>query len=377
MTTTQLKKIEFIDLKAQQERIRESVDERISRVLDHGIYIMGPEITELEEKLAEYTGAKHCISCANGTDALMMALMAYDVKPGDIVFTTPFTFFATAEVIALLGAIPVFVDIDEKTFNIDAGKLRTTIEEVLKNNDVAKLRGIIPVDLFGQAADYDEINAIAKEFNLFVLEDAAQSFGASYKGRKAGSLAEIATTSFFPAKPLGCYGDGGAIFCESDEIAAKLRSIRVHGQGSDKYNNVRIGLNGRLDTIQAAVLLAKLEIFDEEIALRNDVANYYSELLKDFVITPFIKEHNISAWAQYSVISPERDKLMDKLKSAGIPSVIYYVKPLHLQDAFSYLGFKKGDFPISESIAETIFSLPMHPYLQREEQDVIADTLKF
>jgi UDP-2-acetamido-2-deoxy-ribo-hexuluronate aminotransferase len=368
-------KIDFIDLKAQQRRIRESLELRIKKVMDHGAYIMGPEIAELEEKLARYVGAKHCVVCGSGTDALLMPLIAYGIKPGDAIFTSPFTFIATAEVVALLGATPVFVDIDPKTYNIDPAKLDEAIQNFLKRKTGLKARGIIPVDLFGQTADYDPIQEVAEKHNLFVLQDAAQSFGATYKKRKAGSMGDVAATSFFPAKPLGCYGDGGAIFCNDDGMAEKLQSIRVHGQGIDKYNNVRIGINGRLDTMQAAVLLAKMEIFDEEIGLRNKVAARYSEKLKRHAVTPYVREDCVSVWAQYSLLTERRDEMLKKSKSKGVPTAIYYPKPLHLQEAFNSLGYKRGDFPVSERIADSIFSVPMHPYLTEEVQDHIVKAI--
>jgi len=375
MPATEIQKIDFIDLKAQQRRIRASLEERIKKVMDHGAYIMGPEIGELEKRLANYVGMNHCVVCGSGTDALLMPLMAYDLKPGDVIFTSPFTFIATAEVVALLGASVVFVDIDPHTYNIDPTKLEEEIQKFFKNNSGKKARGIIPVDLFGQTADYDPIEAVAKKYNLFVLQDAAQSFGATYKGRKAGSMGNVAATSFFPAKPLGCYGDGGAIFCNDEAMMQKLRSIRVHGQGSDKYNNVRIGINGRLDTMQAAVLLAKMEIFDEEINLRNTVASRYTEKLKRVVTTPFVPKECLSVWAQYSVLVQRRDEMLDKLKSRGVPTAVYYPKPLHLQEAFRNLGYKRGDFPVSERIADSIFSVPMHPYLSEYLQDYIVKAI--
>ena len=375
MTTIATKKIDFIDLKAQQRRIRASLEQRITKVMDHGAYIMGPEIAELEEKLSKYVGVKHCIVCASGTDALLMPLMSYDVRPGDVIFTSPFTFIATAEVVALLGASVVFVDIDPRTYNIDPVKLDEAIQKFVKNSSGKKVRGIIPVDLFGQTADYDPIETTAKKYGLFVLQDAAQSFGGTYKGRKAGSSGHVGATSFFPAKPLGCYGDGGAIFCNDDAMMQKLRSIRVHGQGSDKYNNIRIGINGRLDTMQAAVLLAKMEIFDEEIGLRNKVASRYSDKLNGHVTTPFVHPDCVSVWAQYSILAEGRDEMLKKLKSKGVPTAVYYPKPLHLQDAFRDLGYKRGDFPISERIADSIFSIPMHPYLSAEDQDYIINAI--
>ena len=375
MAATEFKKIDFIDLKAQQQRIRASLEQRIKKVMDHGAYIMGPEIAELEDRLAKYVGVNHCVVCGSGTDSLLMPLMAYDIKPGDVVFTSPFTFIATAEVVALLGATTVFVDIDPRTYNIDPRKLEEEIQKFQKENSGKKAKGIIPVDLFGQTADYDPIEAVAKKYNLFVLQDAAQSFGATYKGRKAGSMGDAAATSFFPAKPLGCYGDGGAVFCNDNDMMEKLRSIRVHGQGSDKYNNVRIGINGRLDTMQAAVLLAKMEIFDEEIHLRNAAAARYSEKLKNSVTTPYVPKEFVSVWAQYSLVTEHRDAMLDKLKSRGVPTAVYYPKPLHLQEAFRSLGYKRGDFPVSERIADSIFSVPMHPYLKGDVQDYIVQAI--
>ena len=384
--------MQFIDLAAQQRRIRQTVEKNILTVLDHGKYIMGPEITDLEERLAAYTGVPHAIGCSSGTDALLMALMAYEVGPGDAVLTTPFTFIATAEVIRLLGATPVFVDIDPITFNIDPQRLRTAIEALkpgaagshpLPSNageDRLTPRGIIPVDLFGLPADYDSILETAREYGLFVIEDAAQSFGAEYRGRKACSLAPVGCTSFFPAKPLGCYGDGGAVFTDDADLLERMLSVRVHGQGHDKYDNIRIGINGRLDAIQAAVLLAKLDIFPEEVVLRQQVADRYGSLLGGIsdLTLPTVPENYTSVWAQYSVLAKDethRSALMDKLKAADIPTAIYYPKPLHIQTAFTGLGYQHGDFPVSEDCARRIFSLPMHPYLKAEDQERIAEVL--
>jgi dTDP-4-amino-4,6-dideoxygalactose transaminase len=382
--------MQFIDLAAQQERIREQIEANIAAVLDHGKYIMGPEIQRLEEKLAQYVGVKHAISCASGTDALLLALMAYGIGPGDAIFTTPFTFIATGEVISLLGATPVFVDIDPQTFNMDPSKLEPAVRAVLDNR-AADLplpqssvplvpRGIIAVDLFGLPADYDRLDAIAGEHDLFVLEDAAQSFGAEYKGNKACSLAQIGGTSFFPAKPLGCYGDGGMCFTDDDNLHEIMMSVRVHGKGTHKYDNVRIGLNGRMDTLQAAVLLAKFDIFPEEIELRQQVARRYSQLLnqKAEVQTPTVPDEMTSAWAQYSVLAEDgthRNQLQARLKEAGVPTAIYYPKPLHLQTAFKSLGYEEGDFPVSEDYAGRIFSLPMHPYLSDSDQEFIIKNL--
>lgn len=389
--------MDFIDLKYQQQRIKQKLESRIQTVLAHGQYIMGPEVFELEARLADYVGVKQAISCASGTDALLLALMAFDIRPGDVVFTSPFTFVATAEVISLLGAVPVFVDIDPRTFNMDPDQLELAIQ-ALKSKDpsiyplpnkekgggrVGELRprGIIPVDLFGLPADYDRINAIARQHGLSVIEDAAQSFGAEYQERKAGALSDIACTSFFPAKPLGAYGDGGMCFTQDEHLAEVMRSIRIHGQGQDKYENVRIGINGRLDTLQAAVLLSKFEIFPEEIESRNQVAKRYTDLItrQASLVTPFIPDGMRSAWAQYSVLardSKARQDLIQKLKAASVPTAVYYPKPLHLQTAFAYLGYRKGQFPVSEDCAGRIFSLPMHPYLKLEDQERIAEFLK-
>ncbi|WP_449245846.1 DegT/DnrJ/EryC1/StrS family aminotransferase [Desulfobacca acetoxidans] len=371
-------KIDFIDLKTQQQKIYPSLMNRIQRVLEHGQYIMGPEIKELEEKLAAYVGVKHAVTCSSGTDALLMPLMAYGVGPGDAIFTSPFTFIATAEVIQILGATPVFVDIDPRTFNMNPELLAQAITNLAKNPGTAHLKpkGVMPVDLFGQPADYDQINAIARQHGLFVLEDAAQSFGATYKGRKACSLADCAATSFFPAKPLGCYGDGGMVFTDSAELADTLRSIRVHGKGKDKYDNIRIGLNGRMDTLQAAIVLAKMEVFAQEVIDRQKVAERYSRLLQDIVKVPFVAPECTSVWAQYSVLSDRKAQLQQKLKDAGVPTAVYYPMPLHLQGAFAHLGYQPGDFPVSEESSRLIFSLPMHPYLSDTIQDRIISACK-
>jgi dTDP-4-amino-4,6-dideoxygalactose transaminase len=379
--------MDFIDLAAQQRRISEKLNANIAGVLAHGQYINGPEVRDLEKTLAAYVGAKHAVGCASGTDALLMALMALEIGPGDAVFTTPFTFVATAEVISLLGATPVFVDTDPVTFNIDPAKLALAIQAVKANDrslhplpltphaSPLRPRAVIPVDLFGLPADYDAIGTVAARHGLAVIEDAAQSFGGEYRSGKACAFGDIACTSFFPAKPLGCYGDGGMCFTDDDRFVEVLRSIRVHGQGSDKYENIRIGINGRLDTLQAAILLAKFAIFPEEIDLRQEVARRYNELLAGSVTTPEIPEGCKSAWAQYSILvrdSAERSDLMAKLKEAGIPTAIYYPKPLHRQKAFAGLGYREGDFPVSEDCARRIFSLPMHPYLAVGDQRRIA-----
>jgi UDP-2-acetamido-2-deoxy-ribo-hexuluronate aminotransferase len=372
--------MDFIDLKKQYQAIRPSLQKRLDAIFEKASFIMGKEIPELEEKLASYTGVNHCLACSSGTDALLLPLMALGVGPGDAVFTSTYTFIATAEVISLLGATPVFVDIDKDTYNIDAQQLRKAIASVAKGERAAagipknvRPKGIIPVDLFGLCADYDAINAIAKEFGLFVLEDAAQSFGATSNGRKAGSFGTMAATSFFPAKPLGCYGDGGAVFCNDAQTLEILQSLRIHGQGSDKYENVRIGINGRMDTIQAAVVLAKMEIFEEEMAHRQVVAERYSIALRQKVVVPWVPAGMRSAWAQYSIQTDKREAVIAHLKKQGIPSAIYYPKPLHLQKAFGAQEYKKGQFPVAEAVCERIMSLPMHPYLDEQQQDFIVE----
>ncbi|MFU8843067.1 MAG: DegT/DnrJ/EryC1/StrS family aminotransferase [Bacteroidales bacterium] len=366
--------MQFIDLKAQQERIKDQIDANIQKVLAHGQYIMGPEIETLEKRLAEYVGMKYGLGVSSGTDALLMPLMAHQVGPGDAIFTVSFTFVATAEVVQLLGATPVYVDIDPDTYNMDVNHLEEMIRKVRQEGRLHP-KGIIPVDLFGQPADYDEINDIAAKHDLFVLEDAAQGFGGIYKGRKACSLAPVSATSFFPAKPLGTYGDGGMCFTDSKEMLEILDSIRVHGKSTDKYNNVRIGINGRLDTLMAAILLPKVDIFDEEMELRQQVARRYTEGLTGFVKTPVVKDYNISSWAQYSILHPKRDHLMEHLKLVGIPTAVYYPRPLHLQKAFEDLGYKPGDLPVTEKIAAEIFSIPMHPYLRHDDQDRVIETI--
>lgn len=365
--------MQFIDLAAQQQRIRPQIDAAIARVLDHGCYIMGPEIKELEEKLATFVGSKHCIACASGTDALLLGLLAYGVGPGDAVITTPFTFFATAEMIALVGATPVFVDIDPDTYNIDPEKIEKAIQAV-KEDGALNLKGIIPVDLFGLPADYGRIMPLAEKHGLFVLQDAAQAFGAQMGGKKCPAHGHIGTTSFFPAKPLGCYGDGGAVFTDNDELADIMRSLRIHGKGKDKYNNVRIGLNARMDTLQAAILLEKLKIYPEESEMRQVVAQRYRDGLNGFKMQR-IPEGYKSVYAQFCLESDRRDEIMAKLKSTGIPSVIYYVKPLHLLEAFAGLGYRQGDFPAAESFAQRTFALPMHPYLNSDVGEHICATL--
>jgi dTDP-4-amino-4,6-dideoxygalactose transaminase len=370
--------VAFVDLAAQQRRILPEIEAGIRGVLKHGNYIMGPEITELEKRLAAFAGVTHAVSCSSGTDALVMALMALGVGPGDAVFTSAFTFIATAEATRLVGAVPVFVDVDSVTFNLDVDALERAIEAVVKDSRRRLTpRVIMPVDLFGLPCDYDRINALAEKHGMVVVEDAAQSFGGRYKGRVAGSLGHVGCTSFFPAKPLGCYGDGGALFTDSDELAERLVSIRTHGKGSDKYDNVRLGLNGRLDTLQAAILLPKLAIFQDELERRQGVAETYMRLLSDTGLSlPHVPSEYRSSWAQFSILaadSQERSALQARLKSKGIPTAVYYPTPLHLQTAFADLGYGAGDLPVSEDLSSRIFSIPMHPYLTESEQRKIAD----
>ena len=357
--------MQFIDLTAQQARIKDKIDANIQKVLAHGQYILGPEVTELEEKLAAFTGAKHCITVANGTDALQIAQMAFGIGPGDEVITPGFTYIATAETVALLGAKPVYVDVCPKTYNLDPTKLEAAI--------TAKTKAIIPVSLYGQCVDFDAINAIANKYRIPVIEDAAQSFGASYKGKKSCNLSTVACTSFFPSKPLGCYGDGGAIFTNDDELAVVLRQIARHGQDR-RYHHIRVGVNSRLDTLQAAILLPKLEIFAEEIELRNQVAQTYNTLLNAAGIdtTPFVEAHNISAWAQYTVRVKNRDAVQKKLQTAGIPTAIHYPIPLNKQPA---VADTKAQLPVGDDVAEEVLSLPMHPYLTEQEQQEVVKTL--
>ena len=351
--------MQFIDLKTQYSSIKDDVDRRIQAVLDHGQYILGPEVTELEDKLAAYVGVKHCIGVASGTDALLMALMVLNVGNGDEVITTPFSFIATAEVIRLLGAKPVYVDIKPDTYNIDPAKIEAAITN--------KTKAIMPVSLYGQCADFDEINAIADKHGIPVIEDGAQSFGATYKGKKSCGLSTIGCTSFFPSKPLGGYGDGGAIFTDNDELALVMRQIRVHGQDK-RYHHARVGINGRLDTIQAAVLLAKLNIFDEEVSARARIGARYSKLLADYVTVPFVEEHNTSVYAQYTVAVDSRASVQEVLSKMDIPSAVHYPIPLHKQPA---MLDEKADVPIASKLSDRVMSLPMHPYLSEDEQDNI------
>ena len=358
--------------------IENDVQKKISTILNNGDYILGSDVNLLEKKLSDYVGVKECVTCASGTDALLIPLMEKGIGPGDVVFTSTFSFFATAEVICLVGARPIFVDVDKDSFNINPELLEKKIKEVIQEGKY-KPRCIIPVDLFGYLADYSKIMKIAKKYNLFVIEDAAQSFGASFNGNMSCSFGDVAGTSFYPAKPLGCYGDGGAIFTNDTQLADNYRSIRVHGQGLDKYNNETIGLNSRLDSIQAAVLLSKMIIFNDEIKKRNKIAEFYNNELKNIVKVPEINKNTTSAWAQYSILTiseNHRDLIINHLKKNNIPSVIYYKIPLHLQKVFQSYGYIKGDYPISEDISKRILSLPMHPYLTFDELNKIVNTLK-
>jgi UDP-2-acetamido-2-deoxy-ribo-hexuluronate aminotransferase len=358
--------IEFIDLKAQQARIKAQIDIAIARVLAHGQYILGPEVAELEEKLAAYTGARHCITVANGTDALQIAQMALGISPGDEVITPGFTYIATAETVALLGAKPVYVDIDPRTYNLDPEKLQAAI--------TVRTKAIIPVSLYGQCADFDAINTIAAKYGIPVIEDAAQSFGASYKGRKSCNLSTIACASFFPSKPLGCYGDGGAIFTSDDELAKVMRQIARHGQDR-RYHHIRVGVNSRLDTIQAAILLPKLAIFDNEIAQRQQVADRYRALLRQAgnQTAPYIEPHNTSVYAQYTICVNNRQALQEKLKAAGVPTVVHYPIPLNKQPAVADAA---AQLPVGDAVAGQVLSLPMHPYLSQADQKTIVAGLQ-
>ena len=362
--------MEFIDLKTRQERTREKIEARMAAVLDHGRYILGPEVAELEETLAAYVGVKHCVGVSSGTDSLLIALMALGIGPGDEVITVPYTWVSTAEVIVLLGASPVFVDIQSDTWNMDPTLLEEAITE--------RTKAIMPVSIYGQPADMDPINEISMRHRLPVIEDAAQSFGATYKGSKSCGLSTIGSASFFPSKPLGCYGDGGALFTNDDDLAEKFRWIRVHGQ-ERKHHHPVLGINGRLDTLQAAILLANFELFPEEVELRIQVGRRYDQLLveaKDPGLRfPHVQDHATSVYAQYTILAENRDELRETLSSRGIPSVSYYAVPLHLQPVFAPAGYAKGSFPVAEGIAAQCLSLPMSPYLTSTDQGKVVDSL--
>ncbi len=372
-------KINFIDLQAQYQEYSKEIDQEIKDVCTSAQFIGGPKLQNFEKNLAEFTGVSHAIGCSSGTDALLLSLMALDIKAGDEVITTPFTFIATAEVIAFLGATSVFVDIDEQTYNIDPSKIEALITD--------KTKAIMPVSLYGQCADMEAINAIAVKHNIAVIEDACQSFGAEYKGKKSCNLSTIGCTSFFPSKPLGAYGDGGAIFTNDDALAEKIRMLLNHGQ-NERYKHKYIGINGRLDAMQAAILNVKLKHFEEEVQARQKIGERYSdglftcavrneEVLSGYkLITPYVKADRTSVYAQYSVRVKEREKITSALSEIGIPTAVHYPMPLHLQEAFSELGYKKGDFPISEKVSQEIMSLPMSPYLSEDQQDFIVNALK-
>lgn len=372
--------MEFRDLKRQYQVLKPQMDAAMLEVAENCNFISGKQVTELEQQLAEYVGVKHCVTCGNGTDALTLVMMAWDIKAGDAVFVPTFTFFASAEVVAFEGATPVFVDVDERTFNVDPVKLEEAIEQVKKEGKLNP-RAVIAVDLFGQPADYTKIEEICKKHGLLLLEDGAQGFGGKIGDRTACSFGDAAATSFFPAKPLGCYGDGGAVFTNDDEMADYMSSIRVHGKSpADKYDNLRIGLNSRLDTIQAAVLKVKLQAFkDHELESVNRAAKLYDEYLGNVVKTPVVPEGFYSSWAQYTLIldsKEQRTHLQKELKEQGIPTMVYYPKPMHLQGAFADLGYKKGNFPVAESLCERVLSLPMHPYLNEEDIRFVANAVK-
>ena len=370
--------MEFIDLQRQYRELEKEINDGIKNVLEHGKYIMGPEVQQLEKELCDYTGSKYCLTCANGTDALQMALMVLGIGPGDAVFVPSFTFMSTAEVVNLVGATPVFADIDLDSFNLDPESFEKAVKETLSKG-ILKPKAVIPVDLFGQCADYEKIIPIAKKHGLFVIEDAAQGFGGSINGKMACSFGDISTTSFFPAKPLGCYGDGGAVLTNDDDMFQLMSSIRVHGKGTMKYDNVRVGLNSRLDTIQAAILLPKLHAFiSSELELRNKWAAQYTILLKDKVRIPYVPNGYISSWAQYTILlddSRQRDGLQKKLKEKGIPTNVYYSKPLHLQTVYLPLGYPKGSLPFSGEASERVLSLPMHPYMTEDMVNEIASAI--
>ena len=366
--------IAFIDLAAQQRRIRDKVDKAIARVLDHGMYINGPEITQLEGELAAFSGCDNVVGCASGTDALGLVLMARGLRPGDAVFVPAFTFIATGEAVAWLGATPVFVDVDPRTFNIDPKHLQASIASAKEQG--LRPACVIAVDLFGQPADYPALREVCDAEGLFLLADAAQSYGGALADKRVGSLGDAATTSFFPAKPLGCYGDGGAVFTDDADMADHLRSLRNHGAGTDRYDNVRIGMNGRLDTIQAAVLIEKLAIFEDELRARQRVAERYNAALEDVATVPHVGNAARSAWAQYTLRVPDRDDVRARCQDAGIPTQVYYPIPLHRQTAYKHYPTGPGGLPVCDAQAEDVLSLPMHPYLDAPTQDRIIDGVR-
>ncbi|MCF8714898.1 DegT/DnrJ/EryC1/StrS family aminotransferase [Joostella atrarenae] len=360
-------KIDFANLGLAYKEHKKEIDAAIAEVIDNSSFIMGEVVTNFETNLSKYTGASHSISCSSGTDALLLAMMAIDIQPGDEIITTPFTFIATAETIAFLKAKPVFVDIDEESYNIDPSKIEAAI--------TSRTKAIMPVSLYGQVADMDAINEIASKHNLVVIEDAAQSFGATYNGKKSCNVSKLGCTSFFPAKPLGCFGDGGAVFTNNDHLAEKIKSLRLHGQ-TERYYHKYIGMGGRLDTLQAAVLDVKLSHYSKDVERRQYVANLYTQLLKaSDVIVPIVQDNKTSVWAQYSIRVKNREEVQEELKQNGIPTAVHYPRPLHLQECFEYLNYKEGDFPISEIVSKEIMSIPMNPYLTEEEIKYITTNL--
>jgi len=367
--------VPFVDLKTQYARLKPQIAEAIQEVLDDGRYILGPAVTKLESELAEYCGVRHAISCSSGTDAIIMPLIAYGIGPGDAVFVPSFTFTASAEAIILVGASPVFVDVEADSFNLDLADLEAKVAATRAEGKLTP-KAILGVDLFGLPADWDEINALAQRENLNLIDDAAQSFGGVYDGKRVGALAPVSSTSFFPAKPLGCYGDGGAITTDDDELAELLKSIRVHGQGADRYEIARIGINGRLDSIQAAILSVKLPILEDELSARDHLASVYDEELKDAVTIPKRIPGRQSAWAQYTIKTDRRADIQAALNEAGIPSAIYYPKPMHLQAPYLSYGGGEGSLPVSETICHQVMSLPMHPYLSDEDARRIAEVIR-
>lgn len=366
--------VPLIDLQAQQARIGTRIEAAIKRVLEHGAYIMGPEVFETERRLAAMCGAQHVVSCSNGTTAMVMALMAWDIGRGDAVFVPSFTFTATAEVAAIIDATPVFVDVQPDTFTMDPDSLLRAI--AVAEQTGLKPRVVIPVDLFGQPADHDALRAIADKHDLLILDDAAQGFGARYKDRKLGAIADITATSFYPSKPLGCYGDGGAVFTNNEEWAKRLTQVRVHGQGRDRNENVRIGLTGRFDSIQAAVLLEKIAIFEDECAARDKVAERYNAALKDVVTTPYVRPDSTCVWAQYTITSPRRDRIVAALGAKKISTAVFYAKPIHQQTPYRGFPVAAGGLPVTEKLSQEVVSLPMHPYLAADVQDEIIATVR-
>lgn len=366
--------IPFIDLAAQRDRIRPQIDDAVKRVIDSGQYILGQEIIGLEQDLSDFCGARHTLSCASGTDALALPMMALGLKPGDAVFVPAFTFVATAEVVAWFGAVPVFVDVDPHTFNMDMTSLSEAVDQTIQ--DGLTPRGIIPVDLFGQPADYPRVHEIAQQYDLWVIADAAQGFGGRLHNQSAGALAPITATSFFPAKPLGCYGDGGAVFCEDPDLLAAMESCRMHGQGSHRYEHVRIGMNGRMDAMQAAIVREKLKIFPDELESRNAIANRYTQHLKDVAITPHVAPGAFSAWAQYTLVVEDRTAVQAVCKDHNVPTAVYYPVPLNQQPAYNRYPIAPNGVPVSEKLAESVISLPMHPYLSEAHQDRVIQAVR-